>query len=318
MVNSAFVLPELNQSVAVTDATCGTFTGYSYELPTTRYTLNADETQTNIFTHYTFNLNDGNADVNTESQNLLNFTANSKGVTAVTFHLISNFTTKAANSVYGAADDFTKFLASKVFGSESTIELFNNPDEIASGYSVASDANLLTLNNYTNSDVVKTLVNSILNKNPERFGMEYGATFATGTAPTDASMDGEYSTSVTSVEGKTSPVIKVIIDYASGNNRIGSIRVVTAGSGYVVGDSLTFTDTIVGVSKTISISSLNPFQVAMLNGVYTNIPVPVEIGDTFIVKFSTQMASTQKNAALETIGGETSQTHDAKIVILVG
>jgi hypothetical protein len=152
--------------------------------------------------------------------------------------------------------------------------------------------------------------------------MEYGAHFINGTQPANNSVDGKYTTSQGSFNnedaGITTPTLEVILDYASDNNRIGSIKVVTPGAGYAIGDTLAFTIITGATTREIVISNLNPVQVAILNGVYSNIPVPVEIGDTFIVKFSTQMAPTQKNAALETIGGETSQTHDTKIIILVG
>jgi hypothetical protein len=286
-------------------STPGTFDGYTDLTPPTRYTINAHTTLDDFMTAFrmvfdTQIINDYHS-VDLSS----NFTSLVKEDTSVVFDVISNINEQAANSEYGAAYDFLKFLSGQVFGSEFAVDLFNNPIAVSSDWALKTELALASLNSHSSTSVTQTLFNSLLNVVPERFGMEYRSEILADSSYNP--VDGIYEATITSgnVGGATLSIkIDNTANDTNGNNITG-IKVFTSGSGFLLNQELTFTFTAKGEDGldhafNAKISHINTVQKALLNGELTILP-PLELGDKFTARFRAIMAPNQKNSAGENI-----------------
>jgi hypothetical protein len=311
--DASIYLSGLNQSTQMD--TAGTVDGSTETAPITRYTINSNTTVSDFRDAFSVLFDETvNLDYN-NSLVLSNYTTYNKDVTHVLFtDPTSTLNAKVNHSVYGAAYDFLKFLSGEVFGSESAVDLFNNPYAVADNWVSKNNTSLHSLNNNTSSGVTQTMFNSLLKVVPERFGMEYKAILV------DSSfnpVNGIYDATITS--SNTSATLSVKIDNTNdvNGNKITGIKVLTAGSGFSYDDLLTFNFTAKGEDNVdhvfnVKIEAINSVQKALLNG-ESVVHSPVEKGDKFIARLRTNMAAQQRNSSAEIINSP--PTHDASVLI---
>ena len=303
----------------------------------TRIMLDAVDNRNLFARKFIFDLHEETEDFNDTS----NFTAKLSSYTSTSVRFL-NYTDKTTTSgyAYTGATDFLKFLSGQVFGSESFSDLFNNSGAVKDDWmlkagataSQALTSSMHKLNTYSNDDVSKTIMKYLINQTPQRFGMEYKAytdlsdnsVFANG--EDSKTFDSTY-VSKNAAAGSTPAELSITVDkdtnnatdtnydFLSDGNKISTILVTKAGSGYKEGDELNFTYTATGTTYAGTIDSINSVQVAMLNGQTTGITLPLEVDDAFLVKFITAMADNQTNANKEDIGVAGAPTQKVSVLI---
>jgi hypothetical protein len=304
----------------------------------TRIMIDAVDNRNLFARKFLFDLHEETEDFN----NMSNFTAKLSSTYTSTSVRFYNYTDKTTTSgyAYTGATDFLKFLSGQVFGSESFSDLFNNSGVVKDDWMKKNGAalkqeitsSMYKLNYYSNGDVSKTIMKYLINQTPERFGMEYNA--VTDLSDNSVFADGEDSKTFDSTyvsknasQGSTAAELSITVDRDDNNannanydilsdgNKISTILVTKAGSGYKEGGTLNVTYKANTTTYAVTINKINSVQAAMLNGETTNIILPLEVGDQFLVKFETAMADNQTNANGEDIGVVGAPTQKVSVLI---
>ena len=194
--------------------------------------------------------------------------------------------------------DFVEELAKKIFGSVGATSLFTNRSAVNTGYNLAVSSNATATNNILGANEVtkvaasNTLVQQLSVNYSERFALAYKAesvavgSTVNGQAATALYISGEttvdelvvYRNNSLVTSGITQP--KVVVSMSNNSGTINTIYVKEhptqqftseTGSGFALGDTVAFkyTDTNSNICL-LQIPSLNPVQVAMLNGKLDN------------------------------------------------
>ena len=195
------------------------------------------------------------------------------------------------------SDEFLQLLATEVFGSSESSDLFSNKGAIVTSWDSATATALGLLNGLINTagaDASLELINAMFhtsNGTINRFTMSYGFTAATGTVVTGTGY------AITGGSG-TGAKVNVTMDGSS----VKSITVHTSptSGAFAKGETITITD---GSSNTATIA-LNSYQAASLNGTLANnagTEVPLETGDVIRVLYTITSKDDQEDTSGDAI-----------------
>jgi hypothetical protein len=195
------------------------------------------------------------------------------------------------------SDEFLQLLATEVFGSSESSDLFSNKGAIVSSWDSATATALGLLNGLINTagaDASLELINAMFhtsNGTINRFTMSYGFTADTGTVVTGTGY------AITGGSG-TGAKVNVTMDGSS----VKSITVHTSptSGAFAKGETITITD---GSSNTATIA-LNSYQAASLNGTLANnagTEVPLETGDVIRVLYTITSKTDQEDTSGDAI-----------------
>lgn len=205
---------------------------------------------------------------------------------------------QSALDLINCQDDFVEELAKKIFGSTGATGLFTNRSDVNTGYNTAvtnnntATNNVLAANASTKVAASSKLVQQLSVNYSARFALSYKAeSVAIGSAVNGQTAAALYASGETTVDelvvyrnsslvtsGITQPTVVVNM-----SDNIGTINTIYVkehptqqytsytGSGFALGDTVAFkyTDTNSNICL-LQIPSLNPVQVAMLNGKLDN------------------------------------------------
>ena len=201
------------------------------------------------------------------------------------------------------SDQFLQLLATEVFGSSESSDLFSNKGAIVTSWETATADALGLLNGLINTagdDASLELVNAMFDDSTVigRFTLSNGYTGHTGTLVTGTG----YAVSTTGSGSGAKVNVTMKDDPSTG---VKSITVHTAGTGYAKGDTITITD---GDSDTATII-LNSYQAASLiagtgTGTLSNtdgIEVPLAADDVIRVLYTITSETNQEDTSGDAI-----------------
>jgi hypothetical protein len=194
------------------------------------------------------------------------------------------------------SNEYTRLLASKIFGSSSAA-IFSNKSSIRAAWNIAAKDALKSLNTLTRtngayaSDELKSAM-MYYNLTRKRFNMTYGATCG----PESGTIVSGTGLLVTGGESQSgSPKVNVSIS----GTTITNISITETGSGFKKGDVITITGVDVNENPATIRITLNSIQAALLNGqsnlTSSGIELPLETGDVIRVLFTLSSPNSQKN-----------------------
>jgi hypothetical protein len=201
------------------------------------------------------------------------------------------------------SDEFLQLLATEVFGSSESSDLFSNKSAIVSSWDTATGTTALDLLNglinTAGADASLELVNAMFhtsNGTINRFTMSYGYTGVTGTVVTGTG----YAVTSDNAGGGNGLGAKVNVTMDGSSVKSITVHTDPTTGAFAKGDTITITD---GSSNTATIL-LNSYQAASLNGTLsadTGTEVPLENGDVIRVLYTITSIGTQEDTSGDTI-----------------
>ena len=188
--------------------------------------------------------------------------------------------------------DFIKNLAQITFGSTQADDFISNRSSILSSWTTAITNNLTSLNSTTSDgDASKELVDDLIYNKSARFYLHYNASVSGATSGTYTSL-----TATGSNSGATCTVTSVI----ESASIVQSIAVTTTNGTFSQGENVVIANGG-GSGVNITITNINPVQVALLNGTINSSSVPtkapLEVGDKIKILYQLSTATGQINAS---------------------
>ena len=201
------------------------------------------------------------------------------------------------------SDEFLQLLATEVFGSSESSDLFSNKGELVTSWDSATGTTALDLLNglinTAGADASLELVEAMFhtsNGTINRFTLSYGFTADTGTVVTGTG----YAVTSDNAGGGNGSGAKVNVTMDGASVKSITIHTDPTSGAFAKGDTITITD---GSSNTATIL-LNSYQAASLNGTLSNsagTEVPLESSDVIRVLYTIASIGTQEDTSGDTI-----------------